>query len=123
MSLLKWNGNTIGNKSLIKITLDGKNYNAYVTDDISLPSDGDEYDFRHTTLVADSKLTVEFEFYYTVKLANSKLIVKLKTWPTVSGKAKTHSMSGQRVKIISIAGREVQCQEIISPHYRGQNPQ
>tara|TARA_B100000795_G_scaffold256854_1_gene229603 strand:- start:552 stop:902 length:351 start_codon:yes stop_codon:yes gene_type:complete len=116
MSLLKWNGDTIGNKSLIKITLDGKNYNFYVTDDLCLPLKDDVYDFRHTTLASG------FSFYYTVKLADSKLIVKLKKWPTVSGKAKTHRMSGQRVKIISIAGREVQCQEIISPHYK-QNPQ
>ena len=107
MSVLNsWNGGIISDGKIIKINIDGKQYNLEVKDDRAYKDEGGT-GYKHVTL-ADS-----VGLYFTVTLVNSTVNVKFLSWPTVmTSPIASLPVAGEYVKMTSIGGREVECKNM-----------
>jgi hypothetical protein len=93
MSVLNsWNGGNISNGKIIKINIDGKQYDLVVEDEKVYK---DVTGYEHVTLASGVSL------HFTITLGG--LFVKFISWPTIDSKP----VAGEYVKMTSIAGREV----------------
>ena len=110
-----WNGGLISDGKRIRITIDEQAYDLAVGDDRCYrPGEsrtGPNDAYTHVTSADGCDL------YFTSKVDNpntddSKVIVKILEWPS----RQSRPLNGTRLKIISIAGREVECQEIRKGH-------
>jgi hypothetical protein len=95
MSVLNsWNGGFISDGKIIKINIDGKQYDLVVKDEF-VYKDGTGYE--HVTMTG----SVSLHFH----VSSGGLLVKFLSWPTIDNKP----VAGKYVKMTSIGGREVEC--------------